>query len=160
MNTEGEIEFLRTYKDFIYHFNMLDRNVGYCLCYCLQREGNESPEKWLYQSFDSKRKRILSLANENELSEEFNEWDSQVEKIRHFRNIISHGAWDWNWWLPDPIHYHAPEIENGKGALSLTAFKQKFNELKNCAYEFSDIRTSLEISIAQKTQPVASGQRR
>ncbi|WP_269527235.1 hypothetical protein [Coraliomargarita parva] len=155
MNTKGEIEFLRTYKDFIYHFNLLDRNMGYCLRYCLQRNGNESPEKWLSQSFDSKRKRILGLADEHDLNETFSEWNSRLEGIRHFRNIISHGAWEWKRWLSEPIHYHAPEIENGKGTLSLDAFEDKFFELKKCADEFSDIRTSLEISVEKMTQQPA-----
>ena len=116
MNTENEIIFLRTYKDFIYYFNMLERNIGYCLRYCLKQSCNENPDKWLSVSFNSKVKKILSLAKEVGVEDKFSEWSSDINTCRHLRNIISHGNWEWIAFLEKPIQYHAPEIECQKKA--------------------------------------------
>ncbi len=152
MNIENEIIFLRTYKDFIYYFNMLERNIGYCLRYCLKSSCNETPDKWLSVSFNSKVKKILSLAEEVGVGDNFSAWSSDINICRHLRNIISHGNWEWRDFLEKPIQYHAPEIENGKGEFTTAEFKSKLTFLKEVSETFSKIRTPLEIECQKKTQ--------
>ncbi len=144
MNTEEEISFLRAYKDFIYYFNMLERNIGYCLRYCLSKNGNRNPEKWLSASFDSKLKKVMALAKQHGVSEAFSDWHTEIQACRHLRNIISHGSWEWKGWLPEPIYFHAPEIENGEGQFTTEEFQHKLVYLKDVAKKFGTIRTILE----------------
>jgi hypothetical protein len=152
MNTENEIIFLRTYKDFIYYFNMLERNIRYCLRYCLKQSCNENPDKWLSVSFNSKVKKILSLAKEVGVEDKFSEWSSDINTCRHLRNIISHGNWEWKAFLEKPIQYHAPEIENGQGEFTTAEFKSKLTFLIKVSETFSEIRTPLEIECQKKAQ--------
>lgn len=152
MSSKGEITFLRTYKDYICQFNMLERNIGYCLRYSLKRKGNATQEKWLSASFDSKVKRIIALAEELKLQGVFHPWHQEVKTIRVFRNIISHGDCDWQDWLPKPIRFHAPEIKNGECELTIEEFKQKLHQLQNVSNVFSEIRKSLELAIEKNTQ--------
>ena len=157
MSREDEIDFLRAYKDFIFYFNMLERNIGYCLSICLKRKGNGCSEKWLTASFDMKVKRLMILAKELELHEKFETWHLRVRRIRHLRNIVSHGQWEWKDWLSEPIYFHAPEIENGKGKFTIQEFRGKLSELLEISEVFSDIRTLLERASEKKTQQVAGG---
>jgi len=152
MNDEGEIEFLRTYKDFIYYFNMLERNIGYCLRNCSTKEGSQNPKRWLSASFDSKIKKVMSLAKKYGIHKSFSEWHAQVEECRNFRNIISHGEWDWKWWLSKPIHFHAPEIENGKGAFTTEEFQEKLVSLKKISKVFSTISTPLCFAVEKEAR--------
>ena len=154
MNTEDEIRFLRTYKDFIYFFNILEGNLGYCLRYCLSKKGNQNPEKWLSASFDSKIKRVMALAKQHGVSETFSVWHTEVQACRHVRNIVSHGYWEWKWWLPEPIYFHAPEIENGEGQFTMEEFQLKLVYLKNVSEKFHTIRTILERAVVSKAKPV------
>lgn len=63
MAEESEIVFLRTYKDFIYAFNMLDRNMAYFLRHCLKGKSKDRVgNKWLKVSFDQKSKKIQKIA--------------------------------------------------------------------------------------------------
>ncbi len=152
MNSENEIIFLRTYKDFIFYFNMLERNIGYCLSCCLKSYGNKNSDKWLVTSFDSKVKRILKLAKRMGVDEKFCTWNSDIEECRHLRNIIVHGNWEWHEFSDKPIRFHAPEIENGKGEFTNDEFKSKLNFLKIASETFAKIRTQLETA-CQKAQP-------
>lgn len=154
MNIKGEIEFLRTYKDFIYHFNMLERNIGYSLRHCSSKKGNQNPEKWHSATFDSKVKKIISLATEHGIYDVFSDWHAQVQECRHLRNIISHGSWEWHWSHQEPIHFHAPEIEDGEGRFTTKEFQERFIYLKQVAETFGTIRTPLEIAVEKAAQPV------
>ncbi|MCH6258400.1 hypothetical protein MLD52_17705 [Puniceicoccaceae bacterium K14] len=156
MNTEGEIEFLRTYKDFIYHFNMLDRNIGYSLRYCSSKKGDPNPQKWHSKTFDSKVKKVIYLAKEYDVYDIFSDWHAQVQDCRYLRNTLSHGSWEWKWPLPKPIHFHAPEIKDGKGQFTTKEFREKFIYLKCVAETFGTIRTQLETAVEKAAKPVDS----
>lgn len=144
MNTENEIDFLRTYKDFIYFFNMLERNLGYSLRFCAQATGHETPEKWHSASFEKKIKKVMALAKSNDLGKSFDDWHAKVQKCRHLRNIIAHGEWEWKEWLEKPIHYHAPDFPDGKGSFTTNEFVEKLNFLKEVLESFQELRTPLE----------------
>ena len=153
MNKDNEIGFLRTYKDFIYYFNMLERNIGYCLRHCLNLLNNMKTDKWLNVSFDSKIKRILSLAKEVGIDDKFSAWSSNINDCRHLRNIVTHGEWEWRGFSDKPIQFHAPEISNGKGEFTVAEFEAKLTFLKNVSDTFREIRTPLEIACQKYAQP-------
>ncbi len=152
INTENEIIFLRTYKDFIYYFNMLEHNVGYCLRNCMKLRGNIHPDRWLSVSFDSKVKRICKLAKEYGIDDKFSAWSSDIEECRHLRNIIAHGSWEWKEFLDKPIQFHAPEIESGRGQFTNDEFRSKLTFLKKVSETFRKIRTLLETACQKYTQ--------
>ncbi|MDT8389282.1 MAG: hypothetical protein RRC34_02100 [Lentisphaeria bacterium] len=149
MNTEGEIEFLRAYKDFVYYFNMLERNIGYCLRFCSGKEGNQNPEKWHSANFDAKVKKVIALAKKYGVYEAFTGWHREIKKCRHLRNIVSHGSWEWKWWLPKPIFFHAPEFEDGKGEFTVEEFQERLSHLRNVPDVFRAIRSRLESAIGE-----------
>lgn len=156
MTSGKEIEFLRTYKNFIYTFNMLDRNIGYCLRYCSKRALQKNPEKWISASFDSKIRKVIILAKSFDLDTVFSEWHSNVEKCRYLRNIVAHGHWEWLDYLEKPIHYHAPEIKNGKGSFTVDEFQEKLIFLQDVGESFREIRKSLELACEKLVQPDAA----
>ena len=144
MKTENEIDFLRTYKDFIYFFNMLERNLGSSLRFCARTTGHKTPEKWHTANFEKKIKKFMSLAKSNDLGAEFEDWHTKVQKCRHLRNIIAHGEWLWREWLEKPILYHAPDFPNGEGSFTTQEFMEKLNFLKEVLESFQELRTPLE----------------
>ena len=152
MNTKDEFTFLRTYKDFIFYFNMLERNIGYCLRKCLALRGNVNADRWLSASFDSKVKRLLGLAKETGVADTFSVWISDLEECRHLRNIVAHGSWDWAEFLDAPIQYHAPGIIDGKGCFTNEEFKSKLTFLIGVFETFRRIRTRLEAACAKQAQ--------
>ena len=154
MNDEGEIEFLRTYKDFIYYFNMLERNVGCFLRNCSRIEGIKNPDKLLSVSFNSKVKRVISLADKYGLHASFYDWYVQVEGCRRMRNIISHGQWEWHWWKTEPIYFHAPDIEHGEGTFTPEEFREKLVYLKNVSKIFHKISRSLAVAVEMAERSV------
>ena len=153
MKKDNEIDFLRVYKDFIYYFNMLERNIGYCLRICLKSHNNTNSTKWLNANFDSKVKRILRLAKEVGVDDKFSVWSSDINECRHLRNIVTHGQWEWREHLEKPILFHAPEINNGQGEFTITEFESKLTFLKVVSDTFREIRTPLEIACHEKVQP-------
>ena len=144
MNSEHEIDFLRTYKDFIYFFNMLECNIGYSLRYCTERTKNKNPGKWLDASFDSKIKKVVKLVNAHKLETVFHDWLSDVEKCRHLRNIVAHGHWEWRENLERPILYHALDIPKGQGSFTVEEFQLKLRFLQDVGTSFNKIRAQLE----------------
>lgn len=152
INSQEENKFLRTYKDFIYYFNLLDRNLGYCLRYCMSRRADQRPEKWLSVNFDSKVKKIIALAKENGLQETFSEWHVLVQECRHLRNIVSHGRWEWRRRQPRPISYSCPEVEAGEGFFTTEEFQAQFLRLRHAFETFDKIRTPLELAIVESVK--------
>ena len=152
MNTENEITFLRTYKDFIYYFNMLERNIGYCLRYCMTAFGTMNPDRWLSASFDSKVKRLLALAQETGVADTFSAWSSDLDDCRHLRNVVAHGNWEWMEFLDAPIQYHAPEIEDAKGGFTNEEFQSKLTVLIGVSETFQKTRAQLEAACEKQAQ--------
>lgn len=153
MKKDNEIDFLRTYKNFIYYFNMLERNIGYCLRYCLKPH-NMNSDKWIYVSFDSKIKRILSLAKKVGVDDKFSQWKLDINECRHLRNIVTHGRWEWREFSNKPIQFNAPEINNGKGEFTNTEFESKLTFLKAVSHTFSEIRALLEIAYQKEPNQI------
>jgi hypothetical protein len=157
MNTENEIIFLRTYKDFIYYFNMLERNIGYCLRRCMGLRGSRNADRWLSASFDSKVKRLLRLAKDCGVADAFSAWRTDLDECRHLRNIVAHGNWEWKGFLDRPIHYHAPEVEDGKGSFTNDEFKSRLTFLIEVSETFRKTRTQVEAACERQAQHRAAG---
>jgi hypothetical protein len=152
MNPEKEIDFLRTYKDFIYYFNMLEQNIGYCLQTTSKMIKQKNPNIWLTCSFDRKIKRLIKLAGMYNLETLFHEWHLKVQECRHLKNIIAYGRWEWSESNDKPIGYHATEIKNGKGSFTTNEFRVKLKFLQEIFKSFHAIRTPLELACSKSAQ--------
>ena len=141
---KSELHFLRTYKEFIFVFNMFERNIGYCLRHCVQ---NRNPKKWLEVSFDAKVKKLMLLVASVNLTEKFSGLHEDLEKCRRLRNVLVHGEWRWKENQPKPIHYHCPEIENEEGYISNSEFDTRLVFLKSVFDNFDRLRDQLEQEI-------------
>lgn len=159
MSTDDEITFLRTYKDFIYYFNMLDRNIGFCLRRCMTLRGTRNAERWLSVSFDSKVKQLLRLAKECGVADAFASWSSDLEKCRHLRNIVAHGNWEWHEFIDKPIQYHAPEIDDGEGSFTNDEFTARLIFLIGVSETFQKARTLVEAACDKMAHHQAAGER-
>jgi hypothetical protein len=156
MTKDSEITFLRAYKDSIYFFNMLDRNMGYCLRWCMRSgRNNHASKKWLEVTFNQKFKKIQFLAKEASSEALFEEWSQKMEECRRMRNIIVHGHWEWKDFLERPIHYHAPEPFNQEGSFTVEEFQDQLSLLHETSKMFSKLRPVLEKIADQETQPGA-----
>ena len=145
MIEDSEIVFLRTYKDFIYYFNMLESNMAYCLRYCFRvKQENNSVEKWHKASFDQKLKKISMIAKKNIPKEQYETLFQKLGECRQLRNVVVHGHWEWKDFLDEPIHYHAPEPFNKNGSLTVKAFQEHLSFLKETFQFFMDLRPAIE----------------
>jgi hypothetical protein len=154
MTKDSEIMFLRAYKDFIYYFNMLDRNMGYCLRWCMcSGQNNRTSQNWLEVTFSRKFKKILFLAKEASSETLFDSWTRKMEACRRMRNIIVHGHWEWKNFLDRPIHYHAPEPFNQEGSFTVEEFQDQLSLLLETSELFSRLRPVLEKVADQEAQP-------
>jgi hypothetical protein len=156
MTKNSEITFLRTYKDLIYYFNMLDRNMGYCLQLCMRSGRNSRASgKWLKLTFDQKLKKILLLAKQASSESVFEVWSQKMEECRRMRNIIVHGHWEWKDFLERPIHYDASQPFNQEGSLTVEEFQDQLSLLHEASELFSKLRPVLEKVVDHDTQHVA-----
>lgn len=140
--TDGEVGFLRRYKEAIYYFNMLDRNMAYCIRAARQRAGTESAVRKIHaQSFDTKLGKINSIIKAKDRVADYHDFSELAEQCRLLRNRLVHGHWEFKDWLKKPIHFHVPSPLEESGALTheefavqtaifeqtLTLFNQKRN---------------------------------
>lgn len=139
---ESEIQFLRTYKDYIYLFNMLERNIVYCLWHANRGSDVDRFSKY---SFDEKARRLERLVKANGLEEPFGGWLASVERCRKTRNRIVHGSWEFRQWLDKPIRFHIPAPVEEQGELSMGEFVEELEALKKTANEFSRLRRQYEL---------------
>jgi hypothetical protein len=146
---ELELQFLRTFKDYIYYFNMLERNVVYCLSYAIHGgDYNSKVDKFSRLSFDEKVRRLKVLIKKNEIENIFSKWFESIEYLRKKRNTLVHGQWDFRWWIEKPILFDIPAPMKEKGELTIDEFKKEFEVLKKVNQDFCDLREKYEIKEA------------
>lgn len=156
MAEESEIVFLRTYKNFIYTFNLLERNMAYFLHHCLKGKCKAGGGNiWLKVTFDQKSKKIQKIAKGIVSETIYDNFSGKIEKCRHMRNAIVHGNWEWKSFLSSPIHYHAPEPFNEKGSLNVEEFKDQLRYLEGTVELFRDLRAIIEKGLLKNSQHIA-----
>jgi hypothetical protein len=147
---ELELQFLRTFKDYIYYFNMLERNIVYCLSYAIRGgDYNSKVDKFSRLSFDEKVRRLKKLIKKNEIENIFSKWFESIEYLRKKRNTLVHGQWDFRWWIEKPILFDMPAPIKEKGELTIDEFKKEFEVLKKVNQDFCDLREKYEIKEAE-----------
>lgn len=141
-----ELQFLRTFKDYIYYFNMLERNIVYCLSHATKGDDYSSKvDKISSFSFDKKRRRLKNLIKRNEIENVFAKWFESVEYCQSMRNKIVHGHWEFNSFLKAPIQFDISAPTKKKGAYTMGEFIKEFEKLKKVTEDFSQIRSKYEI---------------
>jgi hypothetical protein len=118
-----EIIFLRGYKDAIMHFNMLDRNLAYCLQWASTYAGIEVDLlAVLSYSFDKKVKKIVCLIKTRGRKSEYAEFLRLAEQCRTQRNRLVHGHWEFVPRLPKPIRFQVPAPFEEEGYMTQNEF--------------------------------------
>ena len=144
-----ELQFLRTFKEYIYYFNLLERNIVYCLSYPNHRNDYSlTVDKFNKLSFDEKVRKLKRFIKRNELEDIFSKWFESVEYLRKKRNTLVHGQWDFRWWLEKPILFDIPAPIKEKGELTIEDFKKEFEVLKKAAEDFSKLRSEYEFELS------------
>lgn len=143
---ELELQFLRTFKDYIYYFNMLERNIVYCLSHAIRGgDYNSKVDKFSRLSFDEKMRKLKKLIKRNEIEDVFCKWFESIEYLRKKRNILVHGQWEFIWWIEKPILFDVPSPMKEKGELTIEEFKKEFEVIKKATEDFNLLRSQYEI---------------
>jgi hypothetical protein len=118
-----EVLFLRSYKDAIMFFNMLDRNLAYCLRGASSSAGAEVDLLTvLSYPYDKKLKEIKSLILKRGRESEYSEFLRLAEQCRTLRNKLVHGHWAFVARLPKPIRFQVPAPYQEEGYLTQDEF--------------------------------------
>ena len=142
---DPEVSFLRAYKDYIFRFNMLERNVAYALVHA--NPGPISEADYLrYHSmpFAEKLRRFAIFAEPIAARADVAEWLPLMQDCRSMRNRLVHGHWEFLWHLAEPIRYHVPAPEDEKGAFTLEAFLAELDKLNRAHNVLATVRQAIE----------------
>jgi hypothetical protein len=137
----SELEFLRNYKDALMHFNMLDRNMAYCL---RSASGLSGPEmdcaKFMRYPYDKKLGKVKALIQSKGLMEKCGEFLALAERCRLLRNRIVHGHWDFFEHSDKPVRFHVPMPFEEGGSLTIDEFKHLVAVFAQKNLLFTDLR--------------------
>src|SRR6266540_1347197 len=123
LSKSPELVFLRGYRDAITHFNMLDRNLAYCLRWASIYDGREVDlMSVLSCSFDKKLKKIVRLIESRDRQAEYGDFLVLAEQCRTLRNKLVHGDWKFVPHLPKPIRFHVPAPFEEEGYMTEREF--------------------------------------
>jgi hypothetical protein len=147
---ELEEIFSKTIRDYIFHFNMLERNMGYSLDHVAHRFDEYKKNKQLSElPFCEKIKTIKKIVSGKSLNKQFEHWFQSIDHCRKLRNFIVHGHWETKWFLEKQIHFDSTNMNvadksQAKGNFTVEEFTQELKYLKVIANEFSGLRTKYE----------------
>jgi hypothetical protein len=149
-NEEIELFLSKFVRDYIFHFNMLERNIAYSLRH-VNKQGSESTsiESLLALSFCKKISKLKNIISKQSLDREFSEWLEAIDHCRTMRNRLVHGHWEAVWHLDKPIRFDACQIKSGdqsrvEGNYTIESLSEEFIELKKVAEDFSKLRSKYE----------------
>ncbi len=99
-----ETMFLRSYKDAIMLFNMLERNMASCLRAASARTGVDGDiARILEFPYDKKLRKIKVLISKSGFDAQYESFLALAEKCRLFRNRLVHGHWEFVEFLEAPV---------------------------------------------------------
>ena len=105
------------------YFNMLDRNLAYCLRWASASDGrNADLSVILALSFDRKLKKVVALIRKKKRKAEYAEFLSLAEECRKTRNRLVHGHWEFVSRLERPIRFHLPAPVEEDGGVTQSEF--------------------------------------
>lgn len=146
-NEEIELFLSQFIRDYILHFNMLERNIAYSLNYLRKQDsGSKSIEKLLALPFCKKLSKFQKIISEQSLSIYFSVWLESVDHCRSMRNRLVHGHWEVVWHLDKPIRFDACQIKSNdqsgvQGNYTIESLSEELVVLKKIQEEFSILRS-------------------
>ncbi len=149
-NEEIELFLSKFVRDYIFHFNMLERNIAYSLRHVNKQDsGSTSIESFLALSFCKKISKLKNIISKQSLDHEFCEWLEAIDHCRTMRNLLVHGHWEVMWHLNKPIRFDACQIKSSKqsrvvGNYTIESLSEKLFELKKAVEDFSKLRSKYE----------------
>ena len=149
-NEEIELFLSKFVRDYIFHFNMLERNIAYSLRHVNKQDsGSTSIESLLAMSFCKKISKLKNIISEQSLDREFCEWLETIDRCRTVRNRLVHGHWEVLWHLDKPIRFDACQNKSSnqskdEGDYTIESLSEELIELKKVAEDFSRLRHKYE----------------
>jgi hypothetical protein len=151
-NEEIELLLSKSVRDYILHFNMLERNVAYSLRYA-KKQGSRSIsiESLLALPFCTKISKLKEIISEQSLNANFCEWLEAIDHCRTMRNRLVHGHWEVVWHLDKPIRFAACQIKSSdksrvEGSYTIESLSEELIKLKKVAEDFRKLRSKYENS--------------
>jgi hypothetical protein len=131
--------FAKGVRDYIFRFNMLDRNIAYSLSFVKAQCGEMvSIKDLLALPFYKKMSRLKEAVLQRSLGDAFSEWFDSVDHCRRMRNRIVHGHWEILPFLEEPIRFDASV--RGKGSFTVKTFMYEIGRLEAVMNDFSSLR--------------------
>jgi hypothetical protein len=149
-NKEIELFLSKFVRDYIFHFNMLERNIAYSLRHIRKQDsGSISIESLLAMPFCKKISKLEKVISEQSLNTNICEWLEAIDHCRTMRNRLVHGNWEVVWHLDKPIRFDACQIKSGdqsivEGNYTIESLSEELIELKKVAEDFSKLRSKYE----------------
>ena len=142
--------FSKAVRDYIFHFNMLERNMGYSLNYISRLFDEYKNHKILSElPFCDKIKTIKKIVSDKSLTDQFESWFVAVDHCRKLRNFIVHGRCEVRWHIDKPIRFDSTNMNvtdksEAMGSFTVDEFLQELQFLKNVAENFNNLRKTYE----------------
>ncbi len=149
-NEEIELFLSKFVRDYILHFNMLERNIAYSIRHVKKQDsGSRSIESLLALPFCKKISKLQKIISEQSLNADFSESLKAIDHCRTMRNRLVHGHWEVLWHLDKPIRFDACQIKSShqskvEGDYTIESLSEELIELKKVAEDFSKLRYKYE----------------
>jgi len=152
LSKNDEMVFLQGYKDAVFHFNLLEHNMAYCLWWARKRSGKEIElTSFMSKSYDQKFKKVKSLINSMQRENEYSEFLEMAENCRLLRNKLVHGVWEFIHHLEKPIRFYVPHPFKEEGYLSQNEFLAEIEIFERTNLLFCKLRELYPIENGIKT---------
>lgn len=149
-NEEIELFLSKFVREYIFHFNMLERNIAYSIRQVRkQNSGSVSIENLLALPFSKKISKLKIIISEQSLNTDFGELLKAIDHCRTMRNRLVHGHWAALCHLDKPIRFDAFQINSSQqskveGDYTIESLSEELIELKKVAEDFSRLRHKYE----------------
>jgi hypothetical protein len=131
--------FAKGVRDYIFRFNMLERNIAYSLSFVKAQCGEMVAIKDLLAlPFNEKISRLKEVVHQRSLGDAFSDWFDSVDHCRIMRNRIVHGHWELSPFQQEPIRFDASIM--GKGNFTVKKFMNEIGRLEEVVDYFSHLQ--------------------
>lgn len=131
------------------HFNMLDRNMAYCLRQASSNSEHAVSLKSVFSfAYDKKLKKIQTLIRERKRESEYSDFLNSAHQCRSLRNKLVHGHWEFVPCRHKPIRFEVPAPYEEQGYLTQDEFSAQGDFLQHTNSMFVQLQRKFPIAPA------------
>lgn len=160
-----EFEFSTTLTRYLKYFNLLEKNVGLCISFLVNKSDSKAAYPFLdrlnTQGMMDVLKELIfykNTENNDEIIRDYSQWLKLASKTRVARNRYVHGYWDVTPHLKEnPIRFYPTKWTSGVGKevadsyscqkMSLDDFKKVAQEVEIVFEKFNQFRKNMVFSL-------------